>query len=134
MEARISLALACPGINRRGTPRGMGAGNLARAAVRRPEWESAPSGPCLLVVCGFGASYPGQCVVSQNPVRTKPPARRTLRVLVGREILFDRLHSRGRSGILWTMFHIWNAHYRVPLVLLLPVEYDSNSNNGRSLP
>ena len=33
-------------------------------------------------------------------VRTKPLARQTLRVLVGRGVLFDRLHSRWRTGIL----------------------------------
>jgi hypothetical protein len=35
-EARISLALACRRINRRGTPRGIGAGELACAAVSAP--------------------------------------------------------------------------------------------------
>src|SRR2546422_2331834 len=54
---------------------------------------------------------------------TKPLSRRTLRVGKGRGILFERLHSPGRSEILWAMLHIWNAHYRAPLVLLLPVEY-----------
>jgi hypothetical protein len=42
-------------------------------------------------------------------VRTKPLARQTLRVLVGRGVLFDRLHSRCRRVFFGAMLHIWSS-------------------------
>jgi hypothetical protein len=41
-EARISLALACPRINRRRPPRGMGTGDLACPAVCAGTLETGP--------------------------------------------------------------------------------------------
>src|ERR1700677_4825857 len=41
LAIRISLALACPRLNRRRPPRGIGAGDLARAAVFAVRVESA---------------------------------------------------------------------------------------------
>jgi hypothetical protein len=59
-ETRLSLALACPRISRRRPPRGLGTGDLARAAVcaarvgvRAQPSTSSNRRPCLLVGRGF---------------------------------------------------------------------------------
>jgi hypothetical protein len=80
---RISLALACPRINRRGQPpRGMGAGDLASAAVcaarvgvRTEPSTSSLDGPVL------GGSRPlghmAKCARIRRPVRSAPKPNNT---------------------------------------------------------
>jgi hypothetical protein len=67
-------------------------------------------------------------------VRTKPLARQTLRVRVGRGLFFDRLLPRCRRSSILGDAPLWDAHNRALEFTNVPWDIDLNSNNGPRLP
>ena len=82
----------------------------------------------------FSLAIRRRTIHSECAVRTKPLARRTLRVRVGRGLLFDRLLPRCRRSNILGDTPLWDTHNRVLSFINVPWNIDSNSNNGPRLP